>query len=470
MQERAAAGEMGAMAGGNAGQGDLHGRVTDAGDTADFPRPAYAWYTVAVLLLAYTLSFIDRMILTLLVAPIRAALDISDTQVSLLIGLAFALFYTLLGLPIAWIADRWNRRKLILIGVALWSAMTAGCGFAGSYATLFLARMGVGVGEAALSPAAYSMLSDTFPRDRLARAMAVYSIGVPLGSGVAMILGSFVVQAVLAAPMVHLPLVGPVEAWRTIFLWVAAPGILVCLLLLTLREPLRRGMARADAGPREAAAPGFVAHLRAQRVALGALFAGMSLIGLVMYGVIAWVPTFFARTYGMDVSQAGLWFGLIMATGGAAGLVLGGTLADRMFARGRTDAHLRVMRLSILLGGPPLLAAVLMPNPPLAFILLAVAFPMLTMHGVGTVALQFITPNEYRARATALYFFVVNLVGLGFGPMLIALLTDHLFMDDGALRYSIALVTGIALPLAAVILTAGFSAFARDIEKMADAA
>ena len=159
MQERAAAGEMGAMAGGNAGQGDLHGRVTDAGDTADFPRPAYAWYTVAVLLLAYTLSFIDRMILTLLVAPIRAALDISDTQVSLLIGLAFALFYTLLGLPIAWIADRWNRRNLILIGVALWSAMTAGCGFAGSYATLFLARMGVGVGEAALSPAASAWLA-----------------------------------------------------------------------------------------------------------------------------------------------------------------------------------------------------------------------------------------------------------------------------------------------------------------------
>ena len=135
-----------------------------------WPRPAYRWYVVGVLLLAYTLSFIDRMILSLLVAPIRAALDISDTEVSLLIGLAFALFYTLLGLPIAWIADRWNRRNLILTGVALWSVMTAGCGFAGSYAALFLARMGVGVGEAALSPAAYSMLSDTFPRDRLARA------------------------------------------------------------------------------------------------------------------------------------------------------------------------------------------------------------------------------------------------------------------------------------------------------------
>ena len=447
-----------AAAAGEAGQG--------------WPRPLYSWYVVGVLLLAYTLSFIDRMILTLLVAPIRAALDISDTEVSLLIGLAFALFYTVLGLPIAWIADRWNRRNLILVGVALWSAMTAGCGFAGSYATLFLARMGVGVGEAALSPAAYSMLSDTFPRDRLARAMAVYSIGVPLGSGVALILGSFVVQAVLAAPMVDLPLIGPVEAWRTIFRWVAAPGLLVCLLLLTVREPRRHGVrqpaaVRGDAAP---PAPGFMAHLAGHRASLGALFAGMSLIGLVMYGVIAWVPTFFARTYGMDVSQAGLWFGIIMATGGAAGLVAGGTLADRLFAKGVADAHLRVMRLSILLGGPPLLAAVLMPDATLALAMLALAFPMLTMHGVGTVALQFITPNEYRARVTALYFFVVNLIGLGFGPMLIALLTDHLFGDDGALRYSIALVTGVALPLAAIALTAGFSAFARDLAETGDPA
>ncbi len=448
--------------------GVSHGEPT-AAEAPDFPRPAYGWYVVGVLLLAYTLSFVDRMILSLLVAPIRAALDISDTEVSLLIGLAFALFYTLLGLPIAWIADRWNRRNLILAGIILWSAMTAGCGFAGSYATLFLARVGVGVGEAALSPAAYSMLSDTFPRDRLARAMAVYSIGVPLGSGVAMILGAFVVQAVLAAPMVDLPLIGPVEAWRTIFLWVAAPGLLVCLLLLTIREPRRRGV-RPSAAEGSAPAPGFLAHLVGQRAALGALFAGMSLIGLVMYGVIAWVPTFFARTYGMDVSEAGLWFGVIMATGGAAGLVAGGTLADRLFAKGVRDAHLRVMRLSILLGGPPLLAAALMPGATLAFAMLAFAFPMLTMHGVGTVALQLVTPNEYRARVTALYFFVVNLVGLGFGPMLIALLTDHLFGDDGALRYSIALVAGAALPLAALVLSAGFAAFARDLAKATNAA
>lgn len=431
-----------------------------------WPRPEYSWYVVGVLLFAYTLSFIDRMILTLLVAPIRASLNISDTQVSMLIGLAFALFYTVLGLPLAWIADRYNRRNLIVAGVAVWSVMTAGCGFAGSYATLFLSRMGVGVGEATLSPAAYSMLSDYFPRDKLARAMAVYSIGVPLGSGIALILGAFVVQAVLTAPMVDVPFVGPMEAWRLIFVWVAAPGILVSLLLLTVREPFRRGRQTVVATTTTPKAPGLIAHLITQRTALGTLFGGMSLIGLVMYGVIAWIPTFFSRTYAMEISHAGLWFGAIMAIGGTIGLIAGGSLADRLFGKGVPDAHLRVMRLSIVLGGPPLLAAVLMPNASLALIMLAIAFPCMTMHGVGGVALQLITPNEYRARLTALYFFVVNLVGLGFGPMVIALLTDNLFQDDAALRYSIATVAAIALPIAAIILTWGFKGFARELARM----
>lgn len=456
------------MAAHDAGDGTVEHIAISPAANPPWPRPIYSWYVVGVLLLAYTLSFVDRMILSLLVAPIRTALDISDTQVSLLIGLAFALFYTLLGLPLAWIADRYNRRNLIMAGIGVWSVMTAGCGFAGSYASLFAARMGVGVGEATLSPAAYSMLSDYFPRDKLARAMAVYSIGVPLGAGIALILGSFVVQAVLAAPMVDVPFYGAMDAWRLIFVWVAAPGLLIALLMLTVREPLRRGRRAAlpSATASAAAAPGLIAHLRTQRAALGALFGGMSLIGLVMYGVIAWIPTFFARTYDMEIAHAGLWFGIIMAVGGAVGLIVGGSLADRLYAKGVADAHLRVMRLSILLGGPPLLATALMPDSTLAFIMLAIAFPCMTMHGVGGVALQLITPNEYRARMTALYFFIVNLIGLGFGPVLIAILTDYLFQDDAALRYSIAIVATVALPIAAIILTLGFRGFARDLTRM----
>lgn len=448
---------------------DTDGHAINSGNGASaaeppWPRPAYSWYVVGVLLLAYTLSFIDRMILSLLVEPVRASLNISDTQFSLLIGLAFALFYTLAGLPLAWIADRYNRRNLIIGGVGVWSLMTLGCGMATNYAGLFLARVGVGVGEATLSPAAFSMLSDYFPKHRLARAIAVYSIGVPLGSGIALTLGALVIKAISAAPAIVLPVFGEVEAWRLTFAIVAAPGLLLCLLFLTVREPFRRGRA-ADI----AAGPGsqsFLRHLRAHKLALGSIFAGMSLIAMVMYGTIAWVPAFLSRTYGMSISDAGLWFGAIMAICGAAGLLLGGVLADRMFQKGHADAHIRTMRLSVLLGGPLLILTPLMGDAAGALLLLTFGFLAITMHGVGSAALQLMTPNEYRARITALYFFVVNLIGLGLGPTAIALVTDYVFRDDGALRYSIFMVAVTALPLSALILTLGLPSFRRSLQRI----
>ena len=445
---------------------DNSGETEAAVGEPAWPNPLYSWYVVSVLLLAYTLSFIDRMILSLLVAPVRETLDISDTEFSLLVGMAFALFYTLAGLPLAWIADRFSRRNLIVAGVSVWSFMTMGCGLATSYVGLFLARVGVGVGEATLSPAAYSMLSDYFPRDKLARAIAVYSIGVPLGSGIALILGALVIKAIIAAPAISLPFFGEVEAWRMTFAMVAVPGLLVALLLMTVREPLRRGLKVQTA---ETSQPSnLIGHLLQHKWALGSLFAGMSLIGLVMYGTIAWVPAFLSRTYPISITDAGLWFGGIMAICGAGGLVLGGYIADRMLQKGRADSHLRTMRLSIFLGGPFLVLTPLMPSAAMALALLVPGFLLVTMHGVGSVALQLISPNEYRARITALYFFVVNLVGLGLGPTAIALVTDVGFGDDGALRYSLAIVSGVALSLAAVILTLGLPAFRRSVEATAE--
>ena len=206
-----------------------------------WPKPAYAWWVVAVLLLAYTVSFVDRTILSLLIPSIRQALNISDTQVSLLVGFSFAIFYTLLGLPLGLAADRGNRRRLIVAGISIWSVFTAACGLASTFATLFLARIGVGVGEASLSPSAYSLLGDYFPKEKLGRAMAVYSIGVPLGSGVALILSGLVIKAIEAWPAPTLPGFGVLEPWRLTFLFVGLPGLLVALLMLTVKEPVRRG-------------------------------------------------------------------------------------------------------------------------------------------------------------------------------------------------------------------------------------
>ena len=425
------------------------------------PRPggAYAWYVVAVLLLAYTLSFIDRMMLSLLVGPIRADLRISDTQMSLLMGFAFAIFYSLLGVPLGWVADHRSRRALISVGVAAWSVMTACCGLAQGYGALFLSRIGVGVGEATLSPGAYSMLGDYFPRDKLGRAMAVYSIGVPLGSGIALIAGSLVVKWVTAGGAQAVAGLGGLAPWRLAFVLVAAPGLLVAALVaLTVREPRRSGLLKGGDHAE------FMTFLSAHRSALGAHFVGMSLVALVMYGAMAWIPQFLHRTYGMAVGEAGLWFGGATAICGAGGLLLGGWLGDRLYRRGYKDAHLRVIRLNAIILLPLFVGMALAPRADLALGLMALGMLLGTIHGgVAGAALQLIAPNRLRARVVALYFLVANLVGLGLGPTAIAFVTEAVFGREDALRFGLAVVTAVALPLAALVLTLGLKPFARAV-------
>lgn len=421
----------------------------------------YAWYVVALLLLAYTLSFIDRMILSLLVGPIRQDLGISDTQMSLLMGLAFAIFYSALGLPIGLAADRMNRKNLVVAGVAIWSLMTALCGLARSYAILFLVRIGVGVGEASLSPASYSLLGDYFPREKLGRAVAVYSLGVPIGSGIALVLGSFVVKLVTQGPAVILPVLGQMEPWRLVFLIVGLPGLLVALLFyLTIREPARSLRTTAPV-------PGeFMSFLKLNRVAVTSHFLGMSLVAMVMYGATAWIPQFLHRTYGMPVASAGLWFGAAMAVCGSCGILSGGWLADWLYRRGHRDGHLRVIRINAIILTPLFIFMALTPSLTLSLAAMVISMLVGTIHGgAAGSALQLIAPSHLRARLAALYFLVVTLLGLGIGPTAIALITDRVFGDDNALRYSIAIVTAVALPLSTIILSLGLKAFAQSVER-----
>lgn len=432
-----------------------------------WPRQDYAWYVVAVLLLAYTCSFIDRMILTLLVAPIRADLGISDTQMSLLVGFAFAVLYTVMGLPLGYLADRGNRRRLITIGITVWSAMTAACGLAPNYALLFLARIGVGIGEATLSPAAYSLMSDYFPKDRLGRAVAVYSIGVPLGSGIALVIGGMIVDMATQSPAYSLPGIGEAAPWRLVFFLVGLPGLAIALLMLTVREPVRRGVTNVATARRFRDC---FTYVFAYRRAYFSHFLGLSFLTLVIYGAMAWIPTFFARTYGMEPATAGFYFGIILAACGAAGLLLGGALADRLFRAGRKDGHLLTILIAILGAAPFLIAGPQMPTATLAFACIAPAFLVASMHGgVAGAALQLITPNRYRAQATALYFFVANLIGFGLGPTAVALITDYGFGEDGALRHSLSIVAAIVLPLSAIIVLSSMAAFRRAVDAAAEA-
>ncbi|MEY4358316.1 MAG: transporter, partial [Pseudomonadota bacterium] len=306
-----------------------------------WPRPAVAWYTVIVLMVAYILSFIDRVVIGLLVGPIRADLGISETQMSLLYGFVFALFYTGLGVPIAWAIDRYNRRDIVAVGIAAWSAMTALCGVARGFTELALARIGVAVGESVLSPAMYSMAGDNFPEKKLGRALSVFLIGLPLGVGLALVIGGLVIKFVATAPQYDLPLLGTVRAWQLTFLVVGLPGLLLALWVLTIPEPARRQ--KPGAATHASIAETF-AYLRARWRAYVSLIIGFAVLGMVMNVFQIYGVQYFIRKLGLTIPQAGLRIGAAIAICGTIGVLVGGWLTDRWRAAGAVDAAKRVGR------------------------------------------------------------------------------------------------------------------------------
>jgi MFS family permease len=428
-----------------------------------YPSAAYSWFVVGVLTLAYISSYIDRQVLSLLVGPVRRDLRISDTQVSLLMGASFALFYTLLGLPIARLADSRSRRGIIALGVATWSLMTAACGLTKTFVQLLVARVGVGAGEAALSPPAYSLLADYFPRELLATAISIYSTGIFLGSGLATIIGGAVLGLVSTEGLWQLPVIGTIYPWQSVFFIVGLPGLLIALLIITtVREVPRRSVNGLASRRGAIPIPEIARFVRLHWRVFFAQTFGFGLLTLVGQGILAWTPTFFIRTYHWTAAAAGVRFGMLLIVFGTIGIVSGGRASDAMVRRGYTDAQLRVGLIGAL--GVALLGALfpLMPSGGLALALLGpvlflVSFPL----GAAVASIQEIVPNEMRAQISAMYLFVANLIGLTLGPTSVALFTDFLFGRDDALRFSLALVSAIAAVLSLIVLRSGLAPYRR---------
>ncbi|ARU87491.1 MFS transporter [Pseudomonas sp. M30-35] len=428
-----------------------------------YPSNIRAWTTVSILMVAYVLSFIDRQILNLLVGPIRRDLAISDTEMSLLMGLSFALFYTVCGIPLGRLADSKSRRGLIAFGVLFWSAATAACGMARLYWQFLLCRIGVGVGEAALSPAAYSLIADSFPQERRATAISVYSMGVYLGSGLAFLLGGLVIKFASAQGDVMLPVLGEVRPWQLIFIVLGAAGVLFTLLMLAVKEPARRGAGAGVVVPLSQVAS-YIRKNRRTVLCHNFGFAGLAFAG---YGSAAWVPTFYIRTYGWDASHVGIVYGSIVAVFGCLGIVFGGRLADWMTKRGRTDANMRVGLYAAIGSVPFVLGFPLMESAFWASVLMAPTVFCLSMpFGVAPAAIQEIMPNSMRGQASAIYLFVITLLGLGIGPTAVALVTDYVFADDNALRYSLLIVTLVAVTTSIILLGKGLKPYRESIERV----
>jgi MFS family permease len=437
-----------------------------------YPPRGYAWYVVGVLTFVYIFSFIDRQILNLLVRPIRRDLGITDFQMSLLMGFSFALFYTLFGIPLGRLADSRSRRSIIAFGFAVWSVMTAGCGLAKNFVHMLLLRVGVGVGEAALSPAAYSIITDYFPPKRRATAISVYSMGIYIGSGVAFIVGGLVAALASTQQTWDLPIVGATRPWQVVFFIVGLPGVLLSLLVYTVREPVRRGiktLMSSDGKERVAKAPmsEVVAYLKQNRRTLLCHNVGFGLLSFSSYGSSAWIPTFFVRNHGWTEAQAGQVYGWIVAIASTIGIVAGGRLADWMVERGYKDATLRVGLIAALAWLPFGLVYPLVSNGYWAAALLVpAAFLASAPFGVSAAAIQQMMPNSMRGQASAIYLFTINLIGLGLGPSAVAAATDFVFEDDQAVRYSLVSVATLAHLGATTLLWAGLKPFLVSLERL----
>lgn len=435
-----------------------------APDIPPWPQPRQAWYTVFVLGLVTTFAQLDLAIVSLLVQPIKRDLGITDFQMSLVLGFSFAVFYTLIGLPIARFIDSHSRKIILNIGLVTWSLATALTGLAQNFTHLLLARIMVGAGESVNQPAGLSIVSDLFPRDKLPRAIALKQIGVVLGSAASMLLGAFVIHLLLDAAPVATPL-GPIRGWQWVFICVGTPGLLVALLLgFTVKEPRRRGRS-VTPGADRVNMPQTIRYLLLHVSLFGPMFLSMAFANLS--GERMWMPAFYERSFGWGPAFVGMLTGMGSLVIVPIGLFLGIWLAEHYTRRGHDDAPLRVVFVARLIGMPFQIAAPLMPDPWLVFACAQIGTATVAMSGPSlNAAFQIVAPNHMRGQITALYMFVFTLVGTGIAPSLIAIFTDFLFRDEAMLKWSIVTANLLFTPLAVYITWRAIRPYGREVARL----
>ncbi len=401
----------------------------------------YRSYVLTVLIIVYTFNFIDRQIVGILAVPIKAELRLSDSQLGLMGGLAFALFYTFLGIPIARLADRVNRTAIMTAALALWSLMTAICGLTHSFVQLFLARVGVGVGEAGGVTPAYSLICDYFPPHERARALSAYSFGIPIGSAAGIVLGGFITSLM---------------SWRMAFFIVGLAGLVITpLMKYTIREP-KRGALDAAQDSRPAPLLQVLAVL-ARKPSFWGLSLGAACASMMGYGLFFWAPSFLVRSFHLSLLHASLCYGSLVLIGGLVGIWTGGVLADK-YGGARRGMYAYIPALAFVATVPFYFAGVLSTTLWLSFVVLLVPTALgLVWLGPVLAAVQHLVPGNMRATASALFLFINNLIGIGLGTTLIGILSDAMRLRFGAesLRYAILSGTGFYLMAAMLLFFAG---------------
>ncbi len=428
-------------------------------DVSGWPSLASAWTTVVVLTVAYTIAYTDRLIISLLIDPIKADLALSDTQISLIVGAAFAIFYSVFGLPIARYADRGNRRVLLIVSALLWSLMTFLCGLAVGFWTLFIARIGVAIGEASIAPSSLSLIADNFPAEKRSLPISIWVLGAVFASVAAYGGGGVLISDTgpLAGLLDYLGL--EYSLWRAVFMLLGILGVPLAFLIAAIKEPARHGVTDSETSGQ--------VTLRELKEYVGTnastfltFFVSAGLALLVLDGCFIWLPSALVRIHGMSLSEAGAALAVIALIFGLIGPLGAGYLNQRFYNAGHVDAPVRVMLILVGLGCVGMFVATLATD----FIVMMFGYGLVIsgLAGASTlpqIAIQLVVPNNMRAQISAGFFFLANIVGFGMGPTSVAIFNDYVFRNEAMIVWSMFAVGMIFLPIAIVLLFAGLVPF-----------
>ena len=430
----------------------------------NYPSRRAGYSAVAVMTLAQVFAFIDRQIPAMLVEPIKQDFNLNDSQIALLGGAAFSIFYAIMALPIGYAVDRYKRVNVLGTGIFVWSLMTTLAGLANSFGRLFGARIGVAVGEAVMAPVSVSLVSDYFPQNKQGKPMGVITAGVYLGIGATLIGGGYLIDYLTDIGGITIPGIGYFKPWQATFLLVGIPGILISIAAFMLHEPKRLGLSKRQDNSKPI---NIFSHLKTNKTTLFPMFGGLIFMALIFYSFTFWAPSMMVRTYGLSLTEVGFSLGIITIIASILGTISSGTVVDYLRSRGHSDAPIRTGMYACIFATPAICLAPIVDSLFLTWALIGIyLFFISSFAPIGLLAVSGISGNEVKGQMAAVHAFLMMAFGLSLGPQITAFFTDFVLMDESKLGYAMALTGALVLPVAAIFFKISSSSYQKAYEEL----
>ena len=434
--------------------------------TSNYPSRRAGYSAVVVMTLAQVFAFIDRQIPAMLVEPIKQDFNLNDSQIALLGGAAFSIFYAIMALPIGYAVDRYKRVNVLGTGIFVWSLMTTLAGLANSFGRLFGARIGVAVGEAVMAPVSVSLVSDYFPQNRQGKPMGIITAGVYIGIGATLIGGGYIIDYLTDIGGITIPGIGYFKPWQATFLVVGIPGILISFAAFMLHEPRRLGLAQTP--EKDSKSINIFSHLIKNKSTLIPMFAGLIFMALIFYSFTFWAPSMMVRTYGLSLTEVGFSLGIITIISSILGTISSGAVVDYLRSKGITDAPIRTAMFACIFAMPAICLAPLVENVVAAWILIGVyLFFISSFAPIGLLAVSGVSSNEVKGQMAAVHAFLMMAFGLSLGPQITAFFTDFILQDESKLGLAVSLTGVLVLPIAAVCFWTSLKEYRKAYDQLA---